>query len=199
MSYRATDELLNHEYDGIREYDNPTPGWWHMLFMASVGFAVVYMFFFHVSPMSWTIHERWQDAQLAEYRRLFGSIGELEADEQTIQRMRTDEQMLAIARGTFESTCAGCHAKNGSGANNIGANLTDDVYKSVRTLMDVYTVIENGAGMGAMPAWGQRLSQNERVILSAYVANLRGTDVPGGRAPEGEAIPPWPAPTPQAP
>ena len=25
----AGPELLEHEYDGIREYDNPTPAWWH--------------------------------------------------------------------------------------------------------------------------------------------------------------------------
>ncbi|MFN7337509.1 MAG: cbb3-type cytochrome c oxidase N-terminal domain-containing protein, partial [bacterium] len=28
--------ILDHEYDGIREFDNPTPGWWHAIFFASV-------------------------------------------------------------------------------------------------------------------------------------------------------------------
>ena len=32
--------LLDHEYDGIREYDNPTPGWWVMLFILTIIFSV---------------------------------------------------------------------------------------------------------------------------------------------------------------
>lgn len=30
------DRILEHNYDGIQEYDNPTPGWWHWLFWASI-------------------------------------------------------------------------------------------------------------------------------------------------------------------
>ena len=29
------EELLSHNYDGIQEYDNPIPGWWHMIFLGS--------------------------------------------------------------------------------------------------------------------------------------------------------------------
>jgi cytochrome c oxidase cbb3-type subunit 3 len=42
-------ELLDHEYDGIREYDNPMPGWWVTVFWLSVVFAVGYAFHYHVS------------------------------------------------------------------------------------------------------------------------------------------------------
>ena len=28
------DELTDHNYDGIQEYDNPTPGWWYLIFGA---------------------------------------------------------------------------------------------------------------------------------------------------------------------
>ena len=27
--------LTDHEYDGIREYDNPCPTWWHMIFLGT--------------------------------------------------------------------------------------------------------------------------------------------------------------------
>ena len=29
------DPLTGHDYDGIQEYDNPLPGWWKWLFVAS--------------------------------------------------------------------------------------------------------------------------------------------------------------------
>jgi cytochrome c oxidase cbb3-type subunit 3 len=65
------------------------------------------------------------------------------------------------------------------------------MWKNVKVLGDVFNVITNGANNGAMPAWGNRLSQNERVILAAYVATLREHPVPG-RAAEGVEVPPWP-------
>ena len=37
----AHDQLLDHEYDGIQEYDNPCPGWWHAIFLLTVLFSVV--------------------------------------------------------------------------------------------------------------------------------------------------------------
>ena len=45
----AHDQLLDHEYDGIQEYDNPCPGWWHAIFLLTVLFSVVYFLFFHVT------------------------------------------------------------------------------------------------------------------------------------------------------
>ena len=37
----AIDEsrLMAHDYDGIREYDNPLPGWWSAVFAATFVFA----------------------------------------------------------------------------------------------------------------------------------------------------------------
>ena len=32
---------MDHCYDGIQEYDNPTPGWWWMLFWVTILFSVV--------------------------------------------------------------------------------------------------------------------------------------------------------------
>lgn len=157
--------------------------------MGSVLFSCLYLFFFHVSPLSWSVHDQWEK-QVAEYKRIFGEIGDLEADVQTVLEMRQNEQMMAVAKGMFVGNCSSCHFNEGQGNN--GANLTDDVYLNVKTLMDVYSVITNGAKFGAMPAWGERLNQNERVLLTAFVANLRGTHVPGGRAPEGDPIEPWP-------
>ena len=47
MSKRETDEVTGvettgHEWDGIRELDNPLPRWWLYVFYACIGVAVVY-------------------------------------------------------------------------------------------------------------------------------------------------------------
>ena len=50
---------------------------------------------------------------------------------------------------------------------------------------------------GAMPAWGQRFHPNDMVLLTSYVASLRGKSPQMAKAPEGEIMEPWPdAPAP---
>ena len=45
---KEADILLDHNYDGIKELDNHLPPWWKWLFYFTIGFAVVYLFVFHV-------------------------------------------------------------------------------------------------------------------------------------------------------
>ncbi|MBA4120609.1 MAG: hypothetical protein C0513_07935 [Isosphaera sp.] len=187
-----SDPLLNHEYDGIREYDNPTPGWWHALFLGSVVFSVCYVLFWHVSVFGWTSEESIAARRVVEYQRIFGALGELSNDEPTLLKLMADQRMMAIAAGSFRGACAACHAADGGGIN--GVNLTDDHYKNVRAITDIFGVITGGAANGAMPAWRNSFSNNERVLLAAYVASLRGTEPGSPRAAEGEPIQPWPEP-----
>ena len=40
--------LLDHEVDGIRELDNKLPRWWVWLFYLTIGFAGLYLVYYHV-------------------------------------------------------------------------------------------------------------------------------------------------------
>lgn len=190
---KASGHLMDHEYDGIQEFDNPTPGWWHIIFLASVLFSALYYFWYHMSPLSVSVEKAWQNQQLAEYKKIFGSLGELNGDLETIQKMRGDSKLMSVAQGLFESNCSACHARDGGGIN--GFNLTDDAYKNVKTLPDIFKTITTGANNGAMPSWSAKLTQNERVLVAAYVANLRGTTParPRPADPAEQKIDPWPA------
>ena len=42
------DELLDHDFDGIKEFDNPMPSWWIYLFYLSIIWAFVYIFYYHI-------------------------------------------------------------------------------------------------------------------------------------------------------
>jgi cytochrome c oxidase cbb3-type subunit III len=187
---RPVDPLLNHEYDGIREYDNPTPGWWHLLFIVTIIFSVFYIAWYSLSPVALSLEEKWDARQTLENKKIFGKMGELAGDEQTIVGLMADERLMRVATGMFVSNCAACHARDGGGIN--GVNLTDDFYKNTKTITDLLAVINTGANQGAMPAWKDKLSNNERVLLAAYVASLRGTTPGSAKAPEGEKIAPWP-------
>ncbi|MBY0113823.1 MAG: c-type cytochrome [Phycisphaerales bacterium] len=189
---RSRDHLSDHEYDGIREYDNPTPGWWHLIFIGSVFFSIMYIAYYHFSPIAWSIEKAWQAEQNAEVKRLFaGKV--LTPDEAGILAVAADEPLMQYAAGTFQTNCAACHAKDGGGIN--GVNLTDDHYKNIKKIPDFYTVITNGANNGAMPSWRTNFSDNERVLLAAYVMKLRGTTPASAKPPEGEVLPPFPKPT----
>ncbi|PLX25205.1 MAG: hypothetical protein C0600_12290 [Ignavibacteria bacterium] len=48
MSKHPKDEVFEHDFDGIQEYDNELPGWWKKLFYLCIGFAVIYILHFHV-------------------------------------------------------------------------------------------------------------------------------------------------------
>ena len=45
---KKKDNLLDHDYDGIKELDNDLPPWWLWLFYISIGWSVLYMLYYHV-------------------------------------------------------------------------------------------------------------------------------------------------------
>lgn len=182
-------ELTDHSYDGIQEYDNPLPGWWKFLFWVSVVFAPIYYVYIHAGVDGRSIHDQY-NAHMAEVFELrFSEIGELEPDRETILEYLDKDDWLKVGQVVYTTNCVSCHKADGSGA--VGPNLTDDHWKNVRNVEDIAKVIAEGAANGAMPAWKNRMShQNQIVLTAAYVASMRKNPKPG-KAPEGNVIPPW--------
>ncbi len=192
MSAPKSDELTGHEYDGIEEFDNPLPGWWSWLFALSAVFAFFYVVHYHWGDPGLGMHDQY-DAEAAEVvEKRFATLGTLTPDRATLLKYMNDPKWLAVGRSVFQAKCVSCHGTDGGGL--VGVNLTDDHYKNVQKIEDLLRVIDNGAANGAMPAWRDRIGHvNQRVLTAAYVASLRGTNVSGGKGPEGAEIPPWDA------
>lgn len=184
------ESLTNHSYDGIQEYDNPLPGWWKFLFWMSILFAPFYYVYFHLGVEGRSIHDQYNNHMASIFELRFAEIGELEGNRETILKYLNDEpEWLAVGKVVYQTNCVSCHRADGGGL--VGPNLTDDHWKNIKSIEGLVTVIDNGAANGAMPAWKNRLSHRNQVVLTAaYVASLRGTDV-AGKAPEGEIIPAW--------
>lgn len=183
-------QLTGHNYDGIQEYDNPTPSWWIWVFIASVLFAGAYLFLMLVAAGDLSPNAEYERAAVANLKKKFGEIGILEADAPTIVQYMNEPQWLQLGEGVYKANCVTCHGLNGEG--NSGPNLTDEAYINITKIEDIGTILKEGAKAGAMPAWANRLHPNELVLVASYVASLRGTNASGGKAAEGQAIDPWP-------
>jgi cytochrome c oxidase cbb3-type subunit 3 len=177
-------------FDGIHEYDNPCPLWWSLIFLGTFIFSVQYVLFFHAGTFGWTLDESYQAAVVDNLRLRFAEIGELTPDEPTLLAYMGKKDWLVVGAATYKGSCKSCHGEDGSGL--VGPNLTDDHFKNVKQLTDIARVVEEGAANLTMPAWRDRLHRNEIVLVAAYVATLRGQNLPGKRGPEGVVIPPWP-------
>ncbi len=186
------DRVFDHDYDGIREYDNPMPLWWIVIFAVTVVFAFPYILHYHFG--AGLSNEQLLEAEVGAYAtQLVATYGDLEPDQPTLLRFMDDRVAMAGMKGLFRGRCAQCHQPDGSG--NVGPNLTDDSWVHVKTITDIPAVVRAGVPVKGMPAWSASLTETQIVLLSAYVASLRRAPL-DGKPPQGEIIPAWPAPGP---
>lgn len=188
--------LTDHEYDGIREFDNPIPGWWSWIFIASIVYAVFYYGVYQLGTAGTSVAQEYENEKAEVNRIMIKELGDLTVDEPTILSKLNNEALISVGSGLFATNCVSCHGKDGQGL--VGPNLTDDIYKNVKTLGDIGTVLMVGANNGAMPAWNNRMASTELVAVSVYVASLRGKNLPGVSLAGEVAIAPWPDPPPEA-
>lgn len=189
MAEQPKDILTGHEYDGIQEYDNPTPGWWWAIFWVTILISPPYFFIVLAAQGVLGPTGQYERQATALIAKQFAEVGELQPDEQTILEYAQKDDWMAVARNIYIAKCVQCHGIDGQGLS--GPNLTDDHYVHVTQVVDIVDVLNKGRNNGTMPGWENQLHPNEIVLLSSYVAALRGTNAPG-RAPEGEVIAPWP-------
>lgn len=191
--------MTGHVYDGIQEYDNPLPGWWTMLFWGTIFFSVLYYFVSLVRTDWIDTNELYEQAKTRELQKQFATLGELQPDHATLLSFIEDpekQKWLAVGEAIFQTNCVSCHGRDGAGVS--GPNMTDDSFLLVKKLEDVAATITNGSVAAGMPAWNNRLQLNEIVLVSSYVASLRGQNL-AGMAAQGEVIPPWDTPPAAAP
>lgn len=181
--------LLDHSYDGIREYDNPLPGWWSMVFGATIAFAFLYFAYYDIANWGRSPAESYRIALAgwqATYKAGPGGGGGPSVTEDMLAAGADNSEIVAHGAAVFAARCTGCHGVNATGQ--IGPNLTDLFQLHGTTRMDLYATILGGAPGTAMIAWGETLKPAEIVAVATFVASLRGKNLPG-KDPQGKPVP----------
>jgi cytochrome c oxidase cbb3-type subunit 3 len=182
--------LLDHAYDGIREYDNPLPGWWRAGFWATIFFAAGYWMWFHVAGYGQTPDAKYQ-AALADYqgkRSIREAADAASVTEDALARNASDPNLVDKGAQIFAVRCASCHDASGHGL--IGPNLTDHFQLHGETRMDIFKTVRGGVPGTAMPAWGEQMAPTDVVAVATFAITLRGKDLPGKES-QGQKVGDW--------
>lgn len=181
--------LKGHHYDGIREYDNPMPGWWVWIFWITIVFAPLYVIGLNVFDWFDTYEEDLADgqAELEEMRQAYLAANPtVSFDEATLATYADDPAQVEAGQGIYMTSCLPCHG--GAGEGGIGPNLTDDYWIHGNTFTSMFDVVTNGVIEKGMTPWEAILSPEQRAQVVAFVHSLHGTDPPNAKEPQGELI-----------
>lgn len=182
---REGDILRHHEFDGIRELDNDLPPWWVWGFYLTIAFSVVYLWRYHVSNTAPLQEQELEIAmvkaeeQLREYRATAANL----IDESNVE-YNTDAGWLERGAQVYAQNCVACHGANGEGG--VGPNMTDDYFIHGGDIQSIFRIVKNGVLEKGMTPWKDLLSPTQMAQVASYIKSMQGTNVPNGKAPQGE-------------
>jgi len=183
MSADKQDQIREHVYDGIQEYDNRLPNWWLFILYASIVFAVGYWLVFHTFEVLDLPVAKYEKEMIAATEAQLARMAEMELTDDALNMMATVGSRVEQGRELFQTYCVVCHLGQGQGL--VGPNLTDNFWIHGGAPLDIHAVITNGVLSKGMAAWGNQLGPTRVQSITAYVLTLRNTDV-AGKAPEGD-------------
>lgn len=211
MSEKHVDELsgvetTGHEWDGIRELNNPMPRWWVWTFYACILWAIGYAIAYPSIPLV-------RDATKGLFG--FSSRAELQQDinqaslaqtkfkdliaTKTVKEIDADPNLreFAIAGGasSFKVNCAPCHGSGATGGPGF-PNLNDDDWLWGGDLQSIQSTIAHGirfdgdgdTHVSEMPAFAEVLDRTQISQVAAYVWSLTNTPSDAALAEAGKQV-----------
>jgi cytochrome c oxidase cbb3-type subunit 3 len=198
-------ETTGHEWDGVKELNNPLPKWWLWTFYATIVFGVAWMVIYPSLPgwkgtSGWVAREAVVDEVAAAQAANAPMMARLRAA--TPAQIVADPEMRAFAlaggRVAFANNCAACHGAGGQGAPGGFPALVDDDWLWGGSLEAIQATIRHGvrnseddeARSSAMPRFGVdgMLSSSQIGDVADYVLSMTGRSTEPAAAARGEAI-----------
>jgi cytochrome c oxidase cbb3-type subunit III len=175
--------LMDHEYDGIQELDNNLPPWWVWGFVATIVFAVVYIFNYHILGTS-DLQIKAYDKEMAQAKiDIDKYLNEMAMNvDETNATLMTASSDLNAGKSIYGANCVVCHKANGEGE--VGPNLTDKNWIYGYDIKDVFKTIKKGAPNG-MPEHASKLNPIQIQQVASFVLSLPET---AGKEPQGDII-----------
>jgi len=184
-------ETTGHEWDGIKELDNPLPRWWLWIFYATIVWAVAYWVLMPAWPglhgyTHGLLHNSARAQVVQDLKALAAQRGAAGAKLQsaTLEQIEADPKLQAYAleegQSIFGDNCATCHGQSGTGGHGY-ANLRNGVWLWGGTLENIAQTIRFGvrsgdpnAHLSQMPAFGRDAILQPAQIndLTEYVVAL---------------------------
>ena len=193
-----------HEWDGIKELNNPLPKWWLYVLYACIAWAAVMCLLYPSVP---GIRGYWhgllgystREHAMADWHAMQARHGPAMAAiaATPIESVAADPKLMETAlqsgRITFANNCAPCHGQNGTGRVGYPA-LGDDVWLWGGKLADIQTTITHGirsadpdARQSQMPSFGgdgtlkpEQIEQVADYVGVWWGTTPQGTDVTAG-------------------
>lgn len=184
MTQEKQDQVKNHEYDGIQEYDNNLPRWWLFTFFLTIIFAFGYWLYFQTFAVGQKQNDAY-DAQLTAFQERY-QVAESGApfDDSAAKQLMADAGAMNDAKTLFVKNCAPCHGVQAQGV--IGPNLTDHFWLHGGAASDILHTIRKGVVEKGMLAWEGTLSVKQIQTLVAYLISLEGSNPANAKAAQGQ-------------
>ncbi|MGJ3261551.1 MAG: cytochrome-c oxidase, cbb3-type subunit III [Rhodospirillales bacterium] len=201
-------ETTGHEWDGIRELDNPLPRWWLWIFYATVIWSIGYYIAYPAIPLvsDYTKGVLGYSSR-AEVKKDVAAAKEAQSEyitaisQASLEEIRTQPELLEFAlaggKSAFNVNCSQCHGSGAQGAPGY-PNLNDDEWIWGGTLEAIHTTITHGARntqsddarVSQMPAFVKDgiFTREQADQVAEYVLSLSGNATDQAAANEGRQL-----------
>jgi cytochrome c oxidase cbb3-type subunit 3 len=185
-------ETTGHEWDGIRELNNPLPRWWLWTFYATIVWAIAYTVVYPAWPMltdatRGVLHYSSRgelSKELASAKAAQGGLAQ-KISVSSMDQILADPQLtqFATAAGAaaFKVNCVPCHGSGAAGGAGY-PNLNDDDWLWGGSAEAIHQTIAHGirssddpeTRLSEMPAFAEILKAEQVRQVAAFVVSLTG-------------------------
>ncbi len=190
-------ETTGHEWDGLKELNNPLPRWWVWVFLVTCIWSLWYFVVYPAWPVAGGATKG--TSGYTQFKELAESQAEIIARQQVylekfeqadFDKVLNDPALYSFATAggaaAFKDNCATCHGSGAEGGNGF-PNLNDDDWLWGGKVEDIYTTLLHGIRVhndydtrtSQMPAFGKEgLLQTEQIndVVDYVVALKDGHD-----------------------